>query len=81
VEIAKCPQCGEEVSEEDMISDQLRLALVAGMLVGAASITGMLMEIPDYLAARDGYDERLREVISRLEEDVGAFVEWGQAYD
>ena len=60
MEIAKCPDCGAEVTEEDMTSEQLRMALTAGVLIGAAAVTGVLMTLPEYSAASDGYDERLR---------------------
>ncbi len=81
MEIARCPSCGESISEEDMISDQVRLAFNVGMLVGAAAVTGMMVTLPDYAAARDGYDERLKEVTNEIAEHTEAFVMWGESYD
>jgi len=81
VDVAKCPECGTEIRLTDLSSDQMKLIAVAGALVASAAVSGLMMELPQYQPARPGFDERLREIILRLQDDTEAFSSWGEAFD
>ena len=80
-QIAKCSNCGHGIHLEDIESDQVKLALAAGALLGTAAIVGMLVELPEYDGAKEGYDERIREIIEVLHQTADHLTEWGSSYD
>lgn len=81
MEIAKCPTCGTELGLEDLASDQIRLILAVGALISTAAVTGMLMELPEYDGAKEGFDERIAEITEQAHQTVDHLTEWGGAFD
>ena len=79
--LGKCPQCGEEITSEDLESDQQRLSLALGSLIATASVVGMLMELPEYQDARSGFEARLSDLIEEAHRNIDHLAEWGGAYD
>jgi hypothetical protein len=80
-QIAKCPNCGQDIHLEDVESDHVKLALASGALIGSAAVVGMLVELPQYDGAKQGYDERIAEIIEVIHQTADHLTEWGEAYD
>jgi len=81
MEIAKCSECGHEIQLDDITSKQVRLVLAAGGLISTAAVTDLMLTLPQYDGAREGFDERLSEVTEKLHETTDSFSEWGSGYD
>lgn len=79
--IATCPECGHDINLEDLSSDQLRLILAAGSLIATVAIQGMLMELPEYQDAREGFNDRVGEITEAIHQTVDHLTEWGSAFD
>lgn len=81
MEVAKCPECGHDLSPEDIASPQIRLAMATGALLATAAIMDMLLQLPEYEHARPGFDERLKEITEKVQETVDHFSDWGDSFD
>jgi len=81
VEIAKCSNCGTEIDLDDLASDQLRLILAVGALIGTTAVQGVFLSLPQYEAAVDGFEARVKEITETVHQTVDDLAEWGDAYD
>lgn len=81
MEVAKCPSCGHELDLDDITSPQVRLGIAAAGVIATAAICDMMLTLPQYDGARDGFDERLKEITEAMHETTDSFEQWGSAFD
>jgi hypothetical protein len=81
MDVGKCPECGHELSLEDITSPHVRLAIAAGGVMASAAVADLMLTLPQYDGAREGFDERVAEITEKLHETSDSLSEWGSAYD
>jgi len=81
MDLAKCPNCGTDIELTDITSDHVRLGVAVSGLLSASAVTDMLLQLPEYESAREGFDERMSEITERVHETTDSMVEWGTAFD
>lgn len=79
--IGQCPECHHDIHLEDLTEQVPQLIQVAGLLVTHAGAVDLLLHLPEYQGTREGFDEKMTEMINI----IGGWVEdlqvWGDAYD
>ena len=79
--IAQCPTCHSDIHLEDLSEQVPQLIQVAGLLVTHAGAIDMLMHLPEYQGSREGFDERMTEMIDTISKWVEDLQVWGDAFD
>jgi len=81
MEVAKCPKCDHELELADITTPHARLGLAVSGLLSASAVMDMLLQLPEYESAREGFDERMEEITERVHETTDSMTEWGTAFD
>ena len=81
MELAKCPKCDHELELADITSAHTRLGIAVAGLLSASAVVDLMLQLPEYESAREGFDERMEEITERVHEITDSMTEWGTAFD
>ena len=78
--IAQCPDCGSEVSTEDLPQPMRLFVAAAALMVHASNLHG-IMQLPEYAGIKENWDERLEGITSQLLGEASDMQDFGEHYD